>query len=513
MIPNNMFRDHQTQRDYQRNKTFRQQKNIAHTKQGVIVNTFIKDSINNNQNDLCGNFIIPKTVEMPKDLYENPKQQKTLWQKLSENPLLPICATTLAVLGGTATISKMIHNSAKSKLKLPEWKQLPDLPRNMNFVEESHFVTYVAIQNPSVKTALGALATFAFTSCVFIMKNFTDGFKEVWVKKQDADIQRNLQENLIEVETKSFAGKNQIIRNMMREKVDEMSQAINQVKSREEMKLPEVFKGFRVTFGESQASKPNEKKSLLKNSNLFYAIAGIATLGLSVLFTKKIIGNIRKTGQSIAEYSDDINKNIKDILEKSSNETLAANSDRLKVLFTRLNFTPESVKKVLTDAKLEEDAVNSIVDVVKENTKRFVKPPEALGGKRGIQYYGYIDDVNGHFYNWIMNKDSDYAGTLTKNLFLGLATVTGLGYLGKTSVEAVKDVQVKKVNAETELNLHKKLVNVELRNFLAKKRSAIEPLVKEFKNRARKTSDTKKLKIMADDIIYEIKNGAPFVYS
>ncbi len=38
-------------------------------------------------------------------------------------------------------------------------------------------------------------------------KMFMDGFKDIWVKRREADIQKNLQENLIAVETQAFSGK------------------------------------------------------------------------------------------------------------------------------------------------------------------------------------------------------------------------------------------------------------------------------------------------------------------
>ena len=57
---------------------------------------------------------------------------------------------------------------------------------------------------------LGVLSSMAFMG-----KTFCEGFRDVWVKKKEADIHKDLQENLIEVETQSFSGKMQIIRNML----------------------------------------------------------------------------------------------------------------------------------------------------------------------------------------------------------------------------------------------------------------------------------------------------------
>ena len=40
----------------------------------------------------------------------------------------------------------------------------------------------------------------------FMGKTFFDGYKDIWVKRKEANIQKNLQENLIAVETQSFSG-------------------------------------------------------------------------------------------------------------------------------------------------------------------------------------------------------------------------------------------------------------------------------------------------------------------
>ena len=72
---------------------------------------------------------------------------------------------------------------------------------------------------------------------------------------------------------------------------------------------------------------------------------------------------------------------------------------------------------------------------------------------------------------------------------------------------------VKKYNADIELNLQKRLVSTELRNFKAKKESAIEPLCEEFYRLKESGKSPEELKVVADNILFEIKNGPPFVYS
>jgi hypothetical protein len=509
MKPVTEFRGHETSSDYKKKQwDNNQKKNYNEMKEGVIINSFIKDG---NFCDSNNKFFIPQSTVSTEDLFEKQKN-RTLKEKVLSHPLTPLCVTTLGVLGGVAVVTKLLHQSSKIKLALPEWKHLPEIARNMNLVSENQFVTYVMLQNPSVKTAIAALATFAFTSGVFVMKSFVDGFKEVWVKKQEAGIQKNLQENLIAVETKSFAGKNQIVRNMMNEKNAEMSKIIKLVQNRK-YEMPSVFKGFGISFGNSNTEPQKEKKPESLSSNLMYFASGILTLGLSVFLIKKTHGYIKNTAKEIEQYEQKLLKKVENILAKDSKEILSNHKAEVQHIFEKLNFKPEFAKEQLLKAGLKKEEIEPIVERLEERVKRFVQAPESIGGRRGIQYYSYIDDVQGHFYNWIMNRDSKSAGALTRNLFIALATVTGIGYLGKTSVEAIKDVQVKKVNANTELDLHKQLVNVELKNFSSKKNSIIQPLVNEFKQKATHSSDAESLKVMANDVLFEIKNSAPFVYS
>ena len=101
-----------------------------------------------------------------------------------------------------------------------------------------------------------------------------------------------------------------------------------------------------------------------------------------------------------------------------------------------------------------------------------------------------------------------------KYLFLGITGVTAIGYGGKLAADAIKEVQVKKINAETELELQKRLVSTELRNFKSKKDAAIRPLVEEFYKQVDSGNRSQEeLKMMAENILFEIKNGPPFVYN
>ena len=120
----------------------------------------------------------------------------------------------------------------------------------------------------------------SLTVMAFMLKTFVDGFKEVWVKKKEADIQKNLQENLIAVETQSFSGKMQIIRSMLSEKADTFSKELNEVKNN-------------ISFNAKNEKKSEKKKHLPMFLTGALTTAGIIALGYLSLH------NIRKSEQCI----------------------------------------------------------------------------------------------------------------------------------------------------------------------------------------------------------------------
>ena len=94
-----------------------------------------------------------------------------------------------------------------------------------------------------------------------------------------------------------------------------------------------------------------------------------------------------------------------------------------------------------------------------------------------------------------------------------MAGVSAASYIAQEGSDALKEVAVMKENANTELDLQKRLVEVEIKNFKAKKESAIAPLIEEFERKRKDGKAPEELKVMADNILLEIKNGPPFVYS
>ena len=115
-------------------------------------------------------------------------------------------------------------------------------------------------------------------------------------------------------------------------------------------------------------------------------------------------------------------------------------------------------------------------------------------GALGPAFNSFVEDYRAFFYNWLL----DTANPQFEYLFYGITGLTAATYGGKLAGDAVKEVQVKKINAETELELQKRLVSTELRNFKSKKDAAIQPLVEEFYKQVDSGKRTKEeLKTMA----------------
>ena len=172
-------------------------------------------------------------------------------------------------------------------------------------------------------------------------------------------------------------------------------------------------------------------------------------------------------------------------------------------------FIKEQVTALNWAKKEKENFEKKIIEKIETSTTK-VNPNIGGDGTPKPAFNSFVDDYKAFFYNWLLDTSNPQFGLL----FGGITSITAIGYGGKLAGEALKDVQVKKINAQTELDLQKRLVSTELRNFKAKKDSAINPLVKEFYKQVDSGKRTKQeLKTMAENILLEIKNGPPFVYS
>ena len=492
---------------HQRNMTKTQKRNDSNIKEGVIVNSFVKDPLLS-LDETCDTLIISNTnIDLPQKVYEKETKQR--------DPLIPLCIATVGVMALLGGFTAMMKKFSKGKLESTKEYLLPGMTRNHCINDEIHQSIFSMIQSPSRKTILASLGVITLGSMAFMGKIFIDGFKDVWIKKQEADIQKNLQENLIEVETQSFSGKIQIIRSMLSSKAKMFSQEL-------------TFKANDDKASSNTITKNNsdEISSYRNKDKKMWLIGGatlLSILGLGYFATRNIRKSdefirkgIKNTKTGIDNLIDDFNsgKPLDNI--QAHNGMVLSGKDAYKALIENMLETiyakPEEIERVVNKLNLpqaeKEEFIRQLKDDMNQATEQ-VNPMMGGSGRNKITYFSHVNDYLSFFYDWLMNPKNPQF----KNLFFGIAGVSALAYGGKTAAEAVKDVQVKKYNAETELELQKRLVSTELRNFKAKKESAIEPLCDEFYLQKDAGKSKEELKIIADNILFEIKNGPPFVYS
>lgn len=508
---------------HQKNMTNTQKRNDSYVKEGVIVNSYVKDplligeksmltptptsplldlptgeEINQKENtftlldETCDTLVISNTrIDLPQRLDE--KEEK------KSNPLLPICATTLGVMGLLGSFTAMMKRFSKSKLESTKEYLLPGMTRNHCINDEVHQSIFSMIQSPNRKTILASLGVITLGSTAFLGKIFIDGFKEVWVKKQEADIQKNLQENLIAVETQSFSGKIQIIRSMLASKAKLFAEELS-------------FKG------NSSKKEPKDYTQLVLGGMTLLSILGLGYFAAS---------NIRKSDEYLSKGIQNTQKGLDRIITEFNNKKPLNNiqghngeilsgerayKHLIENLLESIYAQPAEVKATVEKLNLPEaekaEFLKHLLDSMNQATEQ-VNPMIGGSGRNKITYFSHVNDYLSFFYDWLMNPKNPQF----KNLFFGIAGISALAYGGKAAAEAVKEVQVKKYNAQIELDLQKRLVSTELRNFKAKKESAIEPLCDEFFKQKSNGKSPEELKVIADNILFEIKNGPPFVYS
>lgn len=488
------FRDAETLRQ-QRNMTTSQRKNNSNVKEGVVVNTFIKDcpECNVDLNDTYDSLIISDSIRLPKQLKED--------KITTEKSLLPLSATALAVTGIITAATAFISRNAKISTKLAEEKWVPTLTRNISINDETAQAIFQMVTNPNHKTIKAGAGVLTLTAMAFMGKTFFDGFKEVWVKKKEADIQKNLQEKLINIETQSFAGKIQITRNMLSEKAKELSNYLSQEKI-----LPNFGKDF--NFRGNQDKKENTKL----NNGVSYFLLGASTVASILGLTYISLKNLNKTKTFLKEYVGNNKTTIEKIIKTTNDSTKNIDKNNLGYLFQSIDADEKYIRDVLKNVNWEntekEDFIKNIIKKIKTSTVK-VNPHIGGDGTPKPSFSSFVDDYRAYFYNWILDTDNKQF----QQLFWGMTGAAAVSYGGKLTGDAIKEVQVKKFNAQTEIELQQRLVSTELRNFKSKKDAAIEPLIQEFHKQVQNGKPKEELKVMADNILLEIKNGPPFVYS
>lgn len=482
-----------------RNLTESQKKNAELTKEGVVVNALIKEPKNLNMDDLYDSMIISDNVKMPEKLKENKTSQ--------EKSILPISFIATGVMGTMALISFIARKSLKDNFDISNIHKLPSLTRNLAINEETHQAIYQMVQCPNKKTILAGVGVFTIGAMGFMGKMFLDGFKEVWVKKREADIQKNLQENLIAVETQSFSGKIQIIRSMLADKAKEFGEYICY-----EPTTPTAFRSFDKKLNFSGMPESGERTDSKGTDNLKYFALGLLTLGSIVGLGFLALKNLTAGKKYLENYVAAAKTKISEIIKNSNSKSKDVDKTNLKNILQAIDADPKYIKNELSKLnwkKSEKD--NFTEDICFNIGKSTAQADRALGGDGTPKpaFYSHVNDYRAFLYNYLL----DSSNPLFRNLFFGITGITALSYGGKVLGEATKDVQVKKMNAQTELSLQKRLVSTELRNFKAKKDAAISPLCEEFYTQVQKGKPKEELKVMAENILFEVKNGPPFVYS
>lgn len=487
----------------QKNLTTSQKRANMETREGVLVNNFIKDKdcpeCSVNLNDTIDTLVISQNTSMPEKMYE--KDNK------AEKSLLPISAAALGVMGAIAAVAGLIHHTSKINLNVESLKRIPPTVRNVAINNEVTQALYRIVECPNYKTIQAGIGVFSLTAMAFMSKTFFDGFKEVWVKKKEADIQKNLQEKLIDIETQSFGGKIQITRSMLSQKAIELSKYLNY---EPDQKHEETFKA--LMFRGSRHSKSRKVSASAQNDKKqsHYLLLGLATfagiVGLGFLSLRYLTKSKAHLEKFIKDTKAEITKVVKNSTETSKKQDKADLENLFKTVEASHDEMAEALKPLNWADK--EEFINKIS---KEINKSTVDANIYCGGGKTPKptFYSHVDDYRAFLYNYLLDTDNRQF----KALFLGTTGAAAIGYGGKLMGDAIKEVQVKKLNADTEAELQQRLVSTELNNFKSKKDAAIQPLMDEFYKQAREGKPKEELKIMAENILFEIKNGPPFVYS
>ena len=478
----------------QRNMTDTQKRNSNNIKEGKLVNAFVKDPNLSLDETLDTLVISQQEVKLPEKLKE--KEVK------KDKSLLYLAGISLGVMGALGAFTGLMKDFSKKKFESTKEYLLPGITRNHCINDEIHQSIFSMIQSPNRRTILSAIGVITLGAMAFLAKTFIDGYRDVWIKKQEADIQKNLQENLIEVETQSFSGKMQIIRSMLADKAKIFTDSIQP-----------SFKGI--------SKNENDSKTNFSLALGVLTVGGILGLGyLSMRNIRKsdafIKNGLKNTREGLDNLIKDFNNNVIINNVEAHNGQILSGKDAykhvienmLESIYAKPVEIEEFVHKMNLTQGEKEDFIKHLKTSMNQATE---KVNSAIGGsgRNKITYFSHVNDYLSFFYDWLMNPKNPQF----KNLFIGISGVSAFAYCGKVASEAIKDVQVKKYSADVELDLQKRLVATELRNFKAKKDSAIEPLCEEFFVQKANSKSPQELKIMADNILFEIKNGPPFVYS
>jgi len=476
------------------------------TLKGVILNQHIKkqdsyESIDDFDRISCS-LLIPDKIEA------KPQEEKKENSFDYKKALKPLAIATGATIGTIGLISIALNKYSKILATKNDIVRPGDLARNINILEEPHFAMYRLLRDPNAKNFAGLIGVCAMSIVTLTAKNFIDGAKEIWTKKQNCDIEHDLQENLIQVETEAFSGKLNVVNTLLSDTTKYFKSVLS---SDKKSKTNTNFKSYLSFKGENKKTENQSEKKEKNNKRNIILMAGIGAIGL-VGASYLMFRNYQKTLKNLDDFTRkfehrEIESKIQSALsEKDKNNAIKklveifkvinAKDDTMQTNFSKIEgITPEEIAKAMREV---------------HEAQIYAQAPEALGGiSEKIQYYCYINEERGHLYNWILNPENKF----NKYLFLCFSALSSVGYIGEQVADAIKDVVVSRENSKSELELKKKLVQTEINNFKAKKMSAINPLIDNFMYQVEQGKSKEELKELAENILVEIKNGPPYVYA
>ena len=131
---------------HRRNMTNTQKKNDNYVKEGVIVNSYVKEplliypSLNETYDSL---IISKKQIARPKQMQE---EKQNIHQ-----PIYPICTVTVGTMGLMAVFTHMMKRFSKGRLESTKEYLLPGITRNHCINNEIHQSIFSMIQSPNRK--------------------------------------------------------------------------------------------------------------------------------------------------------------------------------------------------------------------------------------------------------------------------------------------------------------------------------------------------------------------------
>lgn len=474
------------------------------TIKGVILNNYIKkDSfeITDEFDRISNELLIPSKLE-PLHQEENKNKKESFNFKKA---LKPVLIASGVGIGALLLISGGVNKYSKIMAEKNDIVRPGDLARNINIVEEPQFAMYRMLRDPNAKNVAGFVGITLMSILTVISKNSVDAIKEIWIKKQECDIEHDLQENLIQVETQAFAGKLNIVNTLLSDSI----KYFKSVFSNDGTTQKPTFKSSLSFKGNKKDEDDDKTQKNKKIKNIMAITAGVlGFIGISFALFKNYQKTIKNLDTFVQKYEhNEIASKIQNALNKiDKQEAMKDLGDIFKVInatdttmndnLSRINgITPDEIKKVINEVK---------------EAQIYAQAPEALGGiSEKIQYYCYINEDRGHLYNWILNPENKF----NKYLFLCFSAISAASYVGKQIADAIKEVVVSRENSKSELELKKRLVETEINNFKAKKLSAVNPHMDNFILQLEAGKSKEELQQIAENILIEIKNGPPYVYS